>query len=231
MAAVTHAGTTFDTAAGNKTVTATPAYGDLIVVLAATSGLAGGTTAVTDNKGGTYIQVDIDRTGFSTTGVLTAWVRESFVDQAVSTIYTAAQGGSSGGGLTVYRVSDMNNVGALAVCGSGGQSTGTSGTTPAPVLSRTPLTANVVIGAVANGSNTAALTPRASPAYTEAPTPDVGYNVPATGLDCMFINSGETSATITWGGTSPSIFASIAIELDTSNAPTYTHSGMSGVTT
>lgn len=50
MAAVTRAGNTWDTTAGNKTVTATPAAGDLIVVIAATSGLAGGTISVTDNN-------------------------------------------------------------------------------------------------------------------------------------------------------------------------------------
>jgi hypothetical protein len=82
------------------------------------------------------------------------------------------------------------------------------------VLPATPLTANLMIGAVANGTNPAGLTPRTG--YTEAPTPDVGYNVPATGLECMFDNSGETSATITWGGTSATAFASVALELDVS---------------
>jgi hypothetical protein len=108
----------------------------------------------------------------------------------------------------------MSIVGAGAVRSSGGQSAGGAGTTPAPVLNLTPLTANLIIGSVANGTNPAALTPRAS--YTEAPTPDVGYATPTTGLEVMFRNSGETSATITWGGTSATAFASVAIELDVS---------------
>lgn len=219
MAAVTSAGSAWDTNAGNKTVTATPALGDLIVVIAGTSGLAGGTTSVTDNNSdghGTYIQVDTDRTGFSTTGVLTVWVRADAIRSATSTVFTANQAGSTGGGLVVYRVSGMSISGPAAVRGNGGQSTGTAGTTPAPVLSVTPLTGNVIITAVANGSNTAGMTPRSSPAYTEAPTPDLGYNTPATGLSTCFVNSGETSATITWGGTSATAFASFAIELDTS---------------
>ena len=94
-------------------------------------------TGVTDNNSaGTYTQVDTDRTGFSTTGVLTVWVRTALITAASSTIFTAAQVGSTGGGLHVYRLSGMTLLGASAVRSSGGQSTGTSGTTPAPVLSR-----------------------------------------------------------------------------------------------
>jgi hypothetical protein len=227
MAAVTNAGSLFDTTAGNKTVTATPSVGDLIVVLAASTGLAGGTTSVTDNNTdnkGTYTQIHSDFTGFSTTGVLNAYVRNALIESGTSTIFTANQGGSSGGGLVVYRVSGMSIVGLGAVRGAGGQSSGGAATTPAPVLLRrvgsvfsgtqAALTGNVVVGAVANGSNPAALTPPAS--YTEAPTPDLGYNVPATGLETVFRNSGETNSTITWGGTSATTFASIAVELDAS---------------
>ncbi|MGH9252759.1 MAG: hypothetical protein ACRD0W_25065, partial [Acidimicrobiales bacterium] len=213
MAAITHAGTTWNTTAGNKTVTATPAVDDLVVVIAASSGLAGGTTAVSDNQSGTYVQVDSDRTGFSTTGVLTVWVREALIPAASSTIFTASQSGSSGGGLTVLRVSGMSRIATDAVMSNGGQSTGTSGTAPAPVLNNTPQSGNPVIGAVCCGTNsTTNFTPRAS--YTERT--DSGYNTPATGLEVMSIDSGETSATITWGSNAPSTFASVAIELDTS---------------
>ncbi len=45
---------------------------------------------------------------------------------------------------------------------------------------------------------------------------DNGYTVPATGLEVSHLNSGETSATITYGGTTASAFASFAIELDAS---------------
>lgn len=220
MAAVTHAGTTWNTTAGNKTVAATPAVGDLIVVIAATSGIAGGTTNVSDNNSdglGSYTQVDSDRTGFSTTGVLTVWVRNGLIGSASSTTFTATQASSTGGGLTVFRVSGMTRTGPLAVRGTGGQSSGTAATTPAPVLSLTPLTGNPVIGAVANGTSPATLIPRSSPAYSEAS--DLGYATPTTGLESMSVDSGETSATITWGGTSATAFASVAVELDTSSIP------------
>lgn len=223
MASVTHAGTTWLTAGGNQTVVATPAAGDLIVVVAGTSGLAGGTTSVTDNNtggAGTYVQVDQDRTGFSTTGVLTIWVRNSLIISASSTTFTANQGGSSGGGLSVLRVSGMSIVGLSAVrrtgvatYNTGGQSTGTAGTTPAPVLGSTPLTANTIISAVCNASTAAGVVVQRA-TYTE--DFDNGYSTPGTGLEVNHLNSGETSATITYGGTSATAFASVAIELDTS---------------
>src|SRR6266704_6390073 len=220
MAAITHAVTaTWSTNAGTTTAPVstafTPAAGDLLVVVAASSGLAGGTTTVTDDNTdgqGAYVQVDVDRTGFSTTGVLTVWVRTKAIGSATSTVVTAPQNTSSGGGLDVYRVSGMYKVGAAAVRSNGGQSTGTLGTTPAPVLSLTPLTGNPIITAVCNGSSPGGVAQQTS--YTE-PT-NLGYATPTTGLDTAFINSGITNATITWGSTSATAFASVAIELDTS---------------
>ena len=155
MATVTHATTAlWNTTTGtgtNKNVTATPALFDLIVVIGGSSGLSGGVTSVTDNNAdglGTYSKIGTSFTGFSTTGDLSIWVRNSLVQSATSTVFTAAQNGSSGGGLDVYRISGMWQAGAGAVRSSGGQSTGTAATAPAPVLSETPLTGNPVITAV-----------------------------------------------------------------------------------
>src|SRR6185436_16366357 len=234
MAAVTYAGTTWDTNAGNKTVVATPAVGDAIIVIAATSGLAGGTTAVSDNQAvaSTYTQIDVDRTGFSTTGVLTAWVRNSLITAASSTTWTASQASSSGGGLGVIRISGISIVGLGSIRGSGGQSTGTAGTTPAPVLlgrlgttfsgTQAALTTNVVVSVVCNGATAASMTVRSSPAYTE--DFDNGYSTPGTGMCISHIASGETASTITWGSTSATAFASIAIEVDAS-VPKYSWVG------
>ena len=226
MAAVTYAGTTWVTTGGNTTVVATPAVGDAIIVIAATSGLAGGTTSVSDNQAvaSTYTQIDVDYTGFSTTGVLTAWVRNSLITAASSTTWTAAQGSSSGGGLGVIRISGISIVGLGSIRGCGGQSTGTAGTTPAPILLRrvgttfsgtqAALTGNVVVSAACNGATAASFTVRSSPAYTE--DFDNGYSTPSTGMCISHIASGETASTITWGGTSATAFASIALELDAS---------------
>lgn len=211
---------TWNTTGGSTTNTGTPALDDLLVVIAASSGLAGGTTAVTDNNSsGTYTQVDVDRTGFSTTGVLTAWVRTALIGSAVSTIVTAAQVGSSGGGLAVLRVKGMQLLGAAAVRSSGGQSTVASGT-PAPVLSALPLALNPIITAVCSGTNGGGTSVRTG--YTDVAI--TGYNTPATGFDLCYRESGENQDTITWGGAAPSQFASIAIEL---NCQDVKHAAMS----
>lgn len=210
MPVITSLGSTWNTTAGNKTVTAAPIAGSLIVVIASSSGLAGGTTSVTDDQSGTYTQVDSDRTGFSTTGVLTVWVRNALIPTATSTIFTANQAGSTGGGLSVLNVQHMVDTGAGAVRSNGGQSTGTGGTTPAPVLNQTPLFYNPVITAVSNGTNGGGTAARTN--YSDVAI--AGYNTPATGLDLCFIDGEETTGTITWAGTSASAFASVAIELD-----------------
>lgn len=228
MATVTNAGSAWTTTAGDKTVTATPAVGDVIVVIAASSGLSGGTTAVTDNNSsGTYTQVDSDRTGFSTTGVLTVWVRNTRIPAANSTIFTIAQSGSTGGGGVVLRIAGVMSSGSTLVRSNGGQSSGTAGTTPAPVLSSTPLTGNVIITAVANGTSGGGTTERAS--YTDIAI--TGYNSPTTGLDVCYLVSGETTATLTWGGTSATAFASVGIELNSATAGVATGTGAAyGVT-
>lgn len=214
-ATVTHRGTTWNTTAGNKTVTATPAVGDLIVIIAPSTGVA--TSAISDTQSGSYVQVDSTRTGFSTSGNLTVWVRTTPISSATSTTWTATQTSSTGGGLSVLSVSGMSVFGSSAVRSSGGQSSGTSGTTPAPVLSLTPLSANPIIAAVCNSTNgSTTVTPRSG--YTE--DNDSGYNTPATGLEVSHLASGETSATLTFGSTTASAFASVAIELAYDTSPT-----------
>ena len=215
---------TFTTASGTKTVTATPAVGDLIVIITAHSGNTS-TAAPTDNQtGGTYtlINTAVKATSADT---MKAWVRDNLITSATSTVFTHAPGTTTGGGLVVIKCVGMDKAGASAVVRSAIQSNIASGT-PAPVLGATPSSANAIVGAVFNASNPAALTPRSG--YTELY--DSGYNTPATGLEVMADNSGETSATITWGGTSPSAFASIAFELNSllTHANTGTLTGQIG---
>ena len=115
-------------------------------------------------------------------------------------------------GMSIAGLSAVRRIG-VASYNTGGQSTGTLGTTPAPVLAATPLSANPIITAVANGTNSATTVVQRT-GYTE--DFDNGYNVPATGLEVSHLNSGESSATITYGGTTATAFASFAIELDAS---------------
>jgi hypothetical protein len=218
---------TFTTASGTKTVTTTPAVGDLIVIVTANSGSTTTTAAPTDNNSGgsgtyTVVNTAVKATSADTMQV---WVRDALITSATSTVFTQAPGTTSGGGLVVIVCKGMDKAGSSAVVRSAIQSNIASGT-PAPVLGATPSSANAIIGAVFNASNPAALTQRTG--YTEIY--DSGYNNPTTGLEVMYRNSGETSATITWGSTSPSAFASIALELNSliTHATTGTLTGQIG---
>ena len=212
MPSWTFAGSIFNTTAGNKTVTATPEVGDLIIVVAACT-LAGGTTAVSDNNSGgagTYQDIDIDRTGFSTAGVLNVYARTALIASATSTVFTAAQAGSTGGGLHVYRLSGMTLLGTSCVRQTAGQSSGTAATTPAPALGVEPIARNPMLIAVAAGANAAVMVPRVD--YAEGA--DGGYNTPATGLGSAVLDCGEDSATLTFGGATSTTFASVGIEFE-----------------
>lgn len=218
---------TFSTASGTKTVTATPAVGDLIVIITAHTGNTS-TTAPTDNNaggGGTYTIVNtaVKATSADTMKV---WVRNNLITSATSTVFTHAPGASTGGGLVVIDCQGGDKAGSAAIVKSAIQSNQAAGGTPAPVFASAVNTQNAVIGAVFNASNPAALTPRTN--FTELF--DSGYNTPTTGLEVMSDNSGETGTTMTWGGTSASAYASVVVELEASvtHANTGTLTGQIG---
>lgn len=211
MAAVTLLGTaTFNTTNGSKTVTATPAVNDLIVIVTAHSGNTA-TTAPTDNQGGTYTLIDSALTRASADRIC-VFVRDSLVSSAVSTVYTHAPGTTSGGGLAVLKVTGMTRTGSSAARQSATDPNQAATETPEPIFASAVLTANPVIGGVLNATSPATLTPRTS--FTERV--DVGYSTPTTGLEVMSRDSGETGTNMLWGSTSASAFGAIAVELDTS---------------
>tara|TARA_R110000868_G_scaffold37524_1_gene132671 strand:+ start:937 stop:2598 length:1662 start_codon:yes stop_codon:yes gene_type:complete len=217
---------TFSTASGTKTVTATPAVGDLVVIITAHSGNTS-TAAPTDNNsggGGTYTLVNTAVKAASA-DTMKVWVRNNLITSATSTVFTHAPGASTGGGLVVIDCQGGDKAGASAIVQSAIQSNIASGT-PAPVFGSAVNTQNAVIGAVFNASNPAALTPRTN--FTELF--DSGYNTPTTGLEVISDNSGETGTTMTWGSTSPSAFASVVVELEASvtHATTGTLTGQIG---
>lgn len=204
---------TFNTTSGSKSVTATPAVGDLIIIITANSGSTTTTAAPTDNNaggGGTYTLINTAVKNASA-DTMQMWVRNALITSATSTTFTQAPGTTTGGGLLVLDVQGMGTAGSGAIARSGVQSNQAAATTPAPNLGAVPRLQNAIIGAVFNGSNAAGLSPRTG--YTEIV--DIGYNTPATGLEAMYRNSGETSATITWLNASATAFGSIAVELDT----------------
>lgn len=220
MAAVgTDAGGTWNTTAGNKTVVATPAAGDLIVVIHGISGWASGDdSTITDNNSdgnGTYHKIGTASSPVSTGGgtACALWisVRNSPIGSASSTTFTATNTGDTGGGLTVLRFSGMNRFGSLAVKQSIGESTATE-SPPTITFGATTLTGNPVVLAVMGEDNPAAVTPPTG--FTEAD--DTGWATPTTGVEVCWDDSGNTATLFSWSGGALTDHNEVGIELDAS---------------
>lgn len=220
MAATTYAGGSHTTAAGSKSVTATPAANDLILIFSASSGLANALdTLPTDGQSGTYIRAAIAQ-GSASTELIAAYIRTALVPAAVSTTFTHALSSSNtGGGLTVYRVSGMTKVGLAALLQAAVQSGGAANTTPAPTFGAAVTSTNPVLGGVmANQATANAITPPTN--YTEGA--ELTYTTPSRVLEVVSRDSGETGTTITWGSTVQP-FGALAVELDSSSGAPASH--------
>lgn len=201
------------TTAGSKTTASfSPPAGALLVAFV---GRATTDTAPTmsDSLSGSWTLVDVFRSQASTGG-LRCYVRNEPATGAAMTV-TMTGSGDAGGGLAVLAVESVGAYGSAAVRSTGGQADAASGT-PAPVLGSTPLSDSaILIGLMNNTNGSANQTPRTG--YTEHV--DQGFNTPTSGLAVQSRGNGETSATLTFGGTTPSIFAAIAVEIINSPPP------------
>lgn len=219
MATGTDAGGTWNTTAGNKTVVATPAASDLIVVVHGMSTWASAdNSVVTDNNAdglGTYHRIGSATApmseGGGTTGALWISVRNALIGSATSTTFTVTNTGDTGGGLTVLRFSGMTRVGGAAVLQSVGESSATENP-PTITFASTTLTGNPVILACMGEDNPLALTPPTG--FTEAD--DTGWATPTTGIEVCWDDSGNTATLFSWSGGASTDHNEVGIELDTS---------------
>lgn len=223
MATGTDAGGTWNTTAGNKTVVATPALNDLIVVIHGMSGWASGDdSVVTDNNaggGGTYHRIGTATvpmsTGGGTAGALWISIRNALISSATSTTFTVTNTGDTGGGLTVLRFSGMSRVGSAAVKQSVGEDNQTENP-PTITFAATTDTNNPVILACFGEDNPASLTPPTG--FTEAE--DTGYATPTSGVEICWDDAGNAATLFSWSGGALIDHNEVGLELDTSAAPT-----------
>ena len=207
MAAVSLLGSTFTTTSGAKSVTATPAVGDLILIFVQVSDDSTWSAPTDDNTGGTYTLVRAMGTGVG--GV---YVRDNLVSSASSTVFTLSNPGSdTGGGLAIVKVTGMDVAGSAAIrqidygALNGGTTPTTSGTWPS-----NKVISNPVIGFLINSTNPAGVT--VTTGYTELL--NTGYATPDTGLEIQYVNSGDNTDTLTMGGNSASFWYFLGVELD-----------------
>lgn len=215
--ALTYGGSIWNTTAGDKTVTLTPAVGDLLVVICGNSGrtAAQPPTVSCNVQGITFSRfTGTNSTYTKNSSADSGWVfvSDSLCTAASSTIVTVTQSGDSGGGLAVYRISGMSRAGTAAIRQCGKQDNASAGT-PSITMASAILTGNAVMGWVHNGTNGSTTT---APPTSWAENVDSGYNTPANGRETCSRSSGETLTTIAWTGASASAFGSILVEVDMS---------------
>jgi len=141
------------------------------------------------------------------------FVANALAANSSMTVNVSYPNNATGNCIQVLRVTGITRLGPDAVRQLAPISNQAAGT-PAVTFPRAPITGNVMLGAVANATNPAAVT--APTSWTRAN--DTGYNTPTTGADVYYIVSGFTSTTVTWGGASATAFGASALELDTTSA-------------
>ena len=217
MATTTHAIGTADTGASPNTSGAfTPAANDLLVVFVVASDTTDAAGTLSCSAGTTFTLVNKAVYSASANAIY-CFVANSLSAASSQTVtWTETSDAASGTHIFVERIAGMSRTGSGAIRQSAKTDNGSAAGTPAATFASSALTGNVTLGVVGNSSNPAAMTPPTN--WTEpASTGDLGYNVPATGGEVVFRDSGFTSTTITWGGTSATVYGVSIVELDTTS--------------
>jgi hypothetical protein len=197
---------------GDRTLAFTPAVGDHLTAFVCTSGNTNNTPTASDNQSGTWSLVGCLAWNASADRIA-VFVRDASVASAVSHTLTIATGANTAGALVVVAYSGMLRFGTSSIRSSGGQANQAASSTPAPALNQAALTGNPTIAMVGSGDTTTS--PNAS--WTERQ--DTSQSTPTTAIEVCTRDSGFTGTTITFGATQATVYASYAIELDSSAPP------------
>lgn len=215
---ITLMGSLLNTTSGTHTVTATPAVGDLIVIIRTATGSTT-STAPTDNNSGGAGTYSLGKSVLRNTSadILEIWVRTALIASASSTVFTEAPGVTTGGGLQVFKVTNMTNVGAAAILQSASQANQAANAVPAPTFTNFPLATNPIFTAAANATGSGGFANFVGP-VGHVNTALLGYATPTSTLRSTFAEGGVTAKAQTWTAQSPTVWGSIAIELDSSSS-------------
>lgn len=170
------------------------------------------TVALNDTQtlGWTQIELEVNRSG---SDQFACFVSNTQPANSAMTITATCTGDQAAGCvIRVYEV-DITRTGSAAVRQSFGAGNQTAGTTPTATFGAATLTTNPIVGMIYNVSNPGGIT---SPGGTFNERNDGGYNTPTTGWEVVDSPSGHASTTVTWGSTSATQFAVIAVEVDAS---------------
>lgn len=201
----------------------TPSAGEILVVWVVATGcvLFAQYPRLTSSVSLSFTRVAMRATKNSSADSLYCFISDQFTTNVSQTVtFTCTGTTASGAIIAVESVAGMLRTGCSGavrqVSGTdqaAKQDNGAASGTPAVTFANNCLTGNAVQCAVANATSPATMTPPTS--FTEL-WDSTGYSTPTTGMETAKIDSGFTSTTVTWGGTSASAFCAMAIELDAS---------------
>lgn len=184
----------------------TPAASDLLIaVVTATDTVATGTMTDSQSLGFTKIAGQTYNSAADSIYVFRANALAAASSMTVT--FDCTGDAATGATVCVFRIANADGVYVRAV----GTGSGAASTTPTVALPQAVDSRNAVIGACGNGANPAALTPPAS--WSELG--DTGYGTPPSGQEAASRNSGETLASIAWGGTSGTAWGAAVVEIST----------------
>jgi hypothetical protein len=196
----------------NPTVVIIPAVGDLFIVFCQATGNANATPTCSDgNTGGTYTLVTTAANGASA-NMMSCFVRTASVPNTTSTTVTVTIGAHTATEVVVYALSGATVYGSAAIAQSAVQANQASGT-PTPTFGSLPNLYNLILSAVGNITNPAGVTASAGTSPTWSRDQNAGQVSPVCGICTEHTNNNLQSTAVAWGSTSPSAFASMALEL------------------
>lgn len=232
MATCTWKVSTADTGATPNTSGAfTPTLNDLVVAFVIATDTVDATLTISNSAGLTFTKVAGATPMRSSADRVYCYVADALAAASSQTITVDMPADAATGTvISVYCVSGMTRTGASALKQqkAAGNQTVVGDGDPEVILDAAALTGNPILCACTNATNPAAITPPSG--WTETAGADVGYNSPVTGMEVCHRDSGFTGTTITWGAASPSNYACMAVELDTSSASVTVAPGVGAAT-
>jgi hypothetical protein len=190
-----------------RTITITPAVGDLLVIFGKWSGVANIAATCTDDNGGAYHLI-LTALNNSSADMMAIWVRTALMVNTTSTVISPIVGSNTAGEIVCVHVAGMTRTGAGAIRQSGKQENQTTGV-PTPALPANALTANLTIMA-AGSTTTAGCVPNGSWAERQ----DVNQASPTTAIEVSTRDSGFTGTSAAYVSIASSVWSSAILEFD-----------------
>ena len=194
---------------GNRTITVTPAVGDLLFVFVKWSGNAATNPTCTDNNGSGTYNLILTALNNASADIMAVFVRTATMANTTSTVITpvVGSGTNTAGEIVVVHVANSLLAGSAAVRASGKQENQTSGV-PTPALGSAAYTTSLTMIAIGS-TTTAGAVPNAS--WTERQ--DASQINPTTALEVATRDSGFTGTSAAAVSVASAVWSSAIVEI------------------